>query len=320
MFKNDYIYIAACDTDGGIYRYKMDEEKITFVDKTSVALPMYFYVENDKFYTILRNPNGQENSGVVCFDIENDGSLCNMQDLGTTNGAAGCHLTVNNGDVYVANYISGSVSKIGKKVVSHSGVGVNLPRQNSAHCHFTGLTPDKKYILVCDLGLDTIFTYDLNLNLVSTAKVPLGYGCRHLAFSDDGKLVYCVNELVSSVTVFKYNNGELYTLDTYKAIPDDYNGPVNTAAAIRVDRGYVYVSNRGHDSIAVFKINGEKLEKAEFFSCEGEGPRDININGDYLFSTNQNTNDVTVFKIKNGRLDFINKLDAMPNPLCVVFN
>lgn len=319
MFDKKDIYIAACGEGGGIYHYKTDGDQIVFCDKTEAHRPMYFAIEGNKFYTILRNPSGDEFSGVVSFDIDSDGSLINKSDVVSTKGAAGCHLTVKDGNVFVANYISGSVIKLGGKLVTHKGQGVNLPRQNTAHCHFTGLTPDKKYILVCDLGLDTVFTYDLELNLVSKAQVPAGYGCRHIAFSDDGKIAYCINELVSSVTVFKYNDGVLSPLDTYKALPDDFKA-LNTAAAVRVDKGYLYCSNRGHNSIAVFKIDGEKLGEPEFFSCEGEGPRDININGNYLFSTNQQTNDVTVFRVESGKLMFIKTLGNLPDPLCVIFN
>lgn len=318
MFAKKDVYIAACGNGGGIYHYKTDGDQIVFCDKTEVEKPMYFSIEGNKFYAILRDPFCENISGVVSFDIDNNGALVNMSDVVSTKGVAGCHLTVNNGDVYAANYLSGSIIKLGGRLVTHKGIGVNLPRQNTAHCHFTGLTPDKKYILVCDLGLDTVFTYDLDLNLVSKAHVPAGYGCRHIAFSDDGKLAYCINELISSITVFKYNDGVLTPLKTYKALPDDFSG-TNTAAAVRVDNGFLYASNRGHNSIAVFKIDGEKLCEPEFFSCEGEGPRDININGDYLFSANQQTNDVTIFKITKGKLKFIKKLSAMPDSLCVVF-
>ena len=319
MFKYKDIYIAACDKEGGIYHYKAVNEELSLCEITPLEFPMYLFIENNKFYVIQRDPFEDGISGVVSFDLDDNGTPVNKGEIESTKGAAGCHLTVKNGQVYVANYLSGSVIKIGGKLVTHSGVGVNLPRQNSAHCHFTGLTPDNKYILVCDLGLDTIFTYDLELNLLSTAKVPAGYGCRHIAFSDDGRLAYCVNELKSSISVFRYNNGELTYVDTYKALPVDYNA-LNTAAAVRVDKGYVYVSNRGHNSIVSFKINGEKLESPEFFSCEGKGPRDININGDYLFSTNEQTNDVTLFKVFNGKLEFIKVINTMPDPLCVIFN
>lgn len=319
MFKYKNIYIAACDSQGGIYHYKVQDEKIVFCEKTLLDHPMFLCIENNKLYAIQREPFQNNLSGVVCFDLDADGKPVNKSEIICTGGAAGCHLSVNNGSVFVANYLSGSITKLGEKLVTHTGMGVNLPRQNTAHCHFTGLTPDKKYILVCDLGLDTVFTYDLDLNLVSKAYVPAGYGCRHIAFSNDGTLAYCVNELKSSVSVFEYSNGVLNYLDTYSALPDDFT-TLNTAAAVRVDKGYLYVSNRGHNSVAVFKINDKKLEKPEYFSCGGEGPRDININGEYLFSTNEQTNNVTLHKIENGKLQFIKVVDTVPDPLCVIFN
>ena len=319
MFKYKDINIAACDKKGGIYHYKANNDKLVFCEITPLESPMYLFIENSKLYVIQREKFDGKISGVVSFDLDSSGIPINKSEAVSTKGVAGCHLAVKDGQVFVANYLSGSIIKLGGKLVTHTGVGVNLPRQNSAHCHFTGITPDNKYILVCDLGLDTVFTYDFELNLVSKAKVPAGYGCRHIAFSDDGKLAYCVNELKSSVSVFRYNNGVLNYLETYKALPDDFTA-LNTAAAVRVDKGYVYVSNRGHNSIVSFKINGEKLEPPQYFSCEGEGPRDININGDYLFSTNEQTNNVTLFKVESGKLEFIKVIDTMPDPLCVIFD
>lgn len=316
-FKN--IYIAACDENGGIYHYKTDGENIVFCEKTDLRYPMYMEILNNKMYVIVRDGENSKDSAYCTFDITDDASLVNRSDFTSTLGEVACHLCVNGDTVYAANYISGSVFMSPDKADIHSGTGVNLPRQDKPHCHFTALTPDGKYVLSCDLGLDTIFTYDLSLNVVSTAKVPEGSGCRHLAFSDDGKHVFCVNELSSDVSVFKYNDGHLNYLSTYPALPADFKKK-NTAAAIRVNKGYLYVSNRGHNSIAVFKICGDVLEPAEFYSCRGEGPRDININGDLLFSTNEQTNDVTLFKIKDGKPEFIKVLDTMPDPLCVIFN
>ena len=92
-------------------------------------------------------------------------------------------MTVHDGISYIANYISGGIASVPGKVVQYEGGGVNLPRQDGPHAHYTCITPDKKYVLAVNLGNDTIYTYDLQLNEIATAKVPDGEGSRHLAFS-----------------------------------------------------------------------------------------------------------------------------------------
>ncbi len=320
MFKYKHIYIASCGKESGIYHYIVKDDKITFESITHLDRVMYMCIEGKKLYAILREPfEDSKNSAIVTLDINFDGSLSNLSKPISTLGEVCAHLDVCDGKVFAANYISGSVVKLPDTLSEHKGMGVNLPRQDKAHCHFTGITPDKKYVLVCDLGLDEIVTYDMDLNVVSSVKVPDGYGARHLAFSQDGKIVYCVNELVSSVSVFKYNDGKLTHIKTYKTLPDDFKEK-NTAAAIRIQGGYLYVSNRGHDSVAVMKIDGETLSEPTYFACGGSGPRDININGDYIFSTNQQTNDVTVLKINGDKLELTDITFKMVDPLNVIFN
>ncbi len=316
-----HIYIVACDEQGGIYHYVLENGEFIFREKKNAYMLNYIKEYGGKLYATKRNADNDKQSlgAVVSYDILPDGSLGEERLVACTHGEAICHLCVNGEKVFAANYLSGSVFATPDILVTHSGIGVNLPRQDKPHCHFTEFTPDGKYVAVCDLGLDTVFTYDFDLKLVSTARVPLGKGCRHLAFSPDGRLCYCVNELSSDVSVFTYDNGVFTYLETYPALPEDFKEK-NTAAAIRLDRGYVYVSNRGHNSIAVLKVQGDRLSPAEFFSCEGEGPRDINILGDYLLSANEQTNNVTAFKIKDGKLEFIGEIATMPDPLCILFN
>lgn len=320
MIDYKHVYFAACDKNGGIYHYLADDSgTLTFADKTDAENVMFLKIDGKKMYAILRYGEDEKNSCIVSYDILDDGSLANISEPMSTLGEVACHLTVKNGKIFAANYISGSVFMSPDKCDIHKGQGVNLPRQASPHCHFTEFTPDGKYILACDLGLDTIFTYDMNLSVVATAKVPAGVGCRHIAFSDDGKLAYCINEMGGSVSVFDYDDGKLNLIETYAALPEDFTGK-NTAAAIRVNKGYLYLSHRGHDSICVFKINGKKLEERKFYSCEGSGPRDIAINGDFLFSANEQTNNVTVFKIENSKPEYLYSIDNLPDPLCIIFN
>lgn len=317
MSKN--IYIAACDKNGGIYHFTQnDDGSLTEKNFYPLDRPLYMTVEKNKMYIILREPfDDDTNSGVMSFEIEKDGSLIRPVECESTEGKCACHLTVKDGNIYCVNYISGSVIKVGEKLVMNIGNGPNKPRQDKTHMHFVNFSPDEKYLLVTDLGLDTIFTYDKNLNEISRAKVPDGHGVRHLAYSGDGKYIFSANELASTVSVFSYNDGKLELIDTLSGIPSDFTNKT-TMAAIRVHDGFIYASNRGHDSISKFSFDGTKLHLEDVISVGGSGPRDFDFIGDYVYSTNEQTNNVTVLKNENGKLTLLPFTYNMPDPLCVI--
>ena len=310
------IYKASCNDIGGLYRYEMNESgMLEFKSKTDMSLPMYMAEENNKMYVLLRQPvKDSDESGLIVYDIDSNGDLANPSGITMTKGIVACHLSVDNGTVYCVNYLSGNVVKLPDTVVTHSGKGPHPTRQTSPHTHFVCVTHDG-YVLATDLGIDSIFTYTKDLKLVSQVKVPLGHGVRHLAFSEDKKYLYAVNELASTVSVFKYNDGHLELLDTYDALPKDFSGE-SIAAAIRIRGNTVYVSNRGHDSVAVFKADGEKLKFEKFIMCGGKEPRDFNIFGDILISANQGSDNVTVINLKTDKI--IQTVNGIKEPLCVI--
>ncbi|MBQ8357027.1 MAG: lactonase family protein [Clostridia bacterium] len=316
--KKPYVYISSCHEKGGIHRFGWGPDGLlTPVDVTPLDRPMYTIIEGDRLYAVLRAPFADnEHSGVLSFQIEKDGSLTHPSDPVSTNGLVGCHLCIKNGRVYVTNYTSGSVAGLPDLLVTHGGSSVHPTRQTSAHTHFVTPTPDGRYLLVTDLGMDRIFTYDPDLSLVDMADAPVGNGPRHLAFSQDGALCYCVNELASSVSVYRYTDGALEHLADYPALPDDFKGE-NTAAAIRCINGHVYVSNRGHDSITCFKIVGEGLERCGSFSCEGKSPRDFIVTGDRLICTNEQDNSVTVFEMRDNLPHKLIQKLTVEKALCV---
>ena len=311
------IYVASCTKDGGIYRYLIDGNNVTLKDVVKMDRPMFLAKHNDKMYVALRETESNGHSGVVSYDINTDGSLSNCTFVGSTEGDCGCHLTANDDGVYVVNYISGSICKVKEKLVTHEGKGPNEKRQASAHTHFVCTTPDNKYMLVTDLGLDRIYVYDKNLNEVSYASVPAGHGARHLVFSDDGKILYCANELESTVSSFAYDDGKLELKNTVNALPDDFNGE-NTAAAIRIKDNMLYMSNRGHDSISCFEIDGYNLTLKDIVPCGGKHPRDFNIFGNLLVCTNMHSNDITFFEIDGTSLKLLDMKAEVAEPLCVI--
>lgn len=310
------IYIASCDEHGGIYQYSLNNGKIELKSKTPLNQPMYFTQSNDKMFVLLRQPFDNDISGMCSFNIDNNGELKNQSEIIPTKGVVACHICASENDIYAVNYLSGNVIRFPDTVAVHSGKGVNPKRQEMPHTHFVGITPDKKYVCVTDLGLDKIFFCDRNLDTKFIAEVPRGYGARHLAFSDNGKYIYCVNELVASVSVFSYDGKSAKLIDTYSSLPNDFNGE-NLGAAVRIYKNRLYVSNRGHDSIAVFDINDDKLKLVEFIPT-GDHPRDFNIIDDIIFCCNMNDDTVTLYSI-NDNYKHINTI-FVKAPLCVNFN
>lgn len=311
------LYIASCTADGGIYHYKMNMDgEVFYCSKTDVDKPMFLAKENDTLYVLQKEVFSDKTSGLVSFKVDEEGKLYEMSDVLSTKGLVACHLCVENGVVYAVNYTSGSVIKMPEILKIHEGKGPNTVRQEKAHTHYVGITPDKNYVCVTDLGLDAIFFYDRDLNLQFKVQVPSGHGARHLIFSDDGKLMYCANELESTVSVFRYDGENTKLLNTYKTLPDDFEGK-NLAAAIRIHDGYLYISNRGFDGVTSFKINGEELEFVAYNKV-GEHPRDINIFDNILVSTNMLDNTVTFYKISEGKLTEYNKIEGIKEPLCVI--
>ena len=312
-----HIYILSCEKTGGIYHYLFRNGKFQFIEKTPLDRPMYAIIRDNKMYVILREIDIKTHfGGILSFDIAKNGSLINPAEIESTNGIVPCHLEVLGNNKHVVNYLSGNIVKIKEKTVTHNGKGTHPNRQEAPHTHYVCTSPDKKYILCTDLGLDTVFIYDTDLEEKFTVKVPDGSGPRHLCFSENGIYLYCVNELSNDVSVFEWNDGKPILKDTYPALPD-FKGE-STAAAIRIKNGYIYISNRGADTISRFRIIGEKLELLENTYCGGRGPRDFNIIDDYIICTNENSNDVTILKLENGLPVLTTQKIKIDSPLCVI--
>ncbi len=319
------IYVTACapvSEGGGIYRYALsDAGKLTLLDITPCDLPMYLLPEAQKMHTLLKKPYPDSpNSAFLSFYLCKSGALTRPSALKDTQGEVACHLTRFQGKLCCVNYVSGSVL-IGNKLITHIGSGNRLPRQASAHTHYCAPSPDGKFLLVCDLGLDRIFAYRKNGEMASATWVTPGTGARHWVANENGKYLYCVNELRSSVTVLSYDNGTLISQKCYRALPEEQaTRDDNLAAAIKRNGAYLYVSNRGHDSVAQFRIlgDGAELEPLEIVPCGGKAPRDITVAGDYLISTNQDSNTITVLAIRDGKIGEVVEEISAPCPICAV--
>ena len=307
--------IASSTLDGGILRYSFNGHYMTRLTKYICPIPMYFATDKDSIHVLLRNPFPQsDESGLLELAVREDGSLKQVGEVIGTRGIEACHLCTLSEKIYVTNYASGSVFCDDGKVVQHIGKGVRLDRQEAPHTHFVFPAPDGNTLLCTDLGLDTVFQYDRSLTEISRSKVPDGHGCRHLVYSEDGKYVFCANELASTISVFRYD-GNLSLISTVSTLWNE--NPESYCAAIRVCGTYVYVSNRGDDSISCLKFENEVLTLISVTPCGGSYPRDFCVYGGFLFCANERSNSITIFKIEGEKLidtGIIEKIDA---PLCI---
>lgn len=312
------VYVAACDMHGGIYHYKMKDGKMSFEDKTDLDCPMYIAIKDNKMYVPLRAPfKNCEDSGITELLMNENGKLTKTNVLQSTMGIVACHLTVDD-YVYTVNYLSGSVVRLPDKADVRNGKGPNEIRQDASHTHYVSVSPDNKYIFVTDLGADEIVVYTKDLEEFSVTKVPAGHGARHLAYYKDGKTIFCVNELMSTITVFEYADGILAPRETVSILPKEFDGE-NTAAAIRVKGDYIYASNRGHNSISCLKYENGCLRLLGTTSCGGAGPRDFNFVGDdYIVVTNQFSNNITIFRAEGEKLIKTEQEFSAECPLCIV--
>lgn len=290
---------------------------------------------------------GEKSGAVSAFAIDRKTGKLTFLNQVSSHGADPCHITLDKTGKYVlvANYTGGSVAtfpvlpdgRLGEAsaVIQHSGHGPNAERQESAHAHEIQLTPDNRFAIAADLGLDELLVYrfdaakgTLTANDPPFAKVEPGAGPRHFVFHPNGKAVYALNEMDGSITGFSYetHRGVLGKLRTVSSLPKGFEG-VNESAEIAVDSSgkFLYASNRGPDDIAVFAVASAKgtLQLVEHVPTKGKAPRNFAIDptGKYLFAANQESNNIVVFRIdpKTGRLTDTGQVLDLPSPVCIVF-
>jgi 6-phosphogluconolactonase len=293
------------------------------------------------------NYHGESAGCISAFAIDNASGRLKLLNQVSSKGAGPCHVSVDKGGkwVFAANYDSGSAAAFpvhpdgslgeASAFVQHQGSSVNRDRQSSPHAHAATPAPDNRFLLVADLGLDRILSYHMGsagqgfaAGKPRSAALAPGSGPRHLAFTPDGRTVYVINEMLSTVTAFSYDatSGALTELQTVSILPAGFAGS-NSTAEIAVHPGgkYLYCSNRGDDSIAIFGIDQEKgtLTAAGHASTLGHTPRSFAIDptGQYLVAANQESASVVVFRIdtSTGGLTPTGTRIEVPFPVCVVF-
>jgi 6-phosphogluconolactonase len=355
--KRDWIMYAGTYTrppSKGIYAYRFQPATGTF---TSIGLvaetanPSFLAIHPNQRFLYAANEisryEGQPAGSVSAFSIDATSGQLKLLNQVSSRGSGPCHVALDKTGkwLFVANYNGGSVAAFpvhgdgtlgeASAFVQHSGSSVNPQRQHGPHAHVATVSPDNRFILVADLGSDQVFVYRLDPSKGSLApndppfvKVAPGSGPRHLAFRPDGRFTYVVNEMMSTVTTFGYDagHGSLQELQTLSTLPEGFNGANSTAEiAVHPNAKFLYASNRGHDSIAIFQIDPAKgtLTASGQASTQGKTPRNFAIDptGAYLLAANQDSASVVVFRIdqETGGLMPIGTILEIPSPVCIAF-
>lgn len=289
---------------------------------------------------------GVPSGAVSAFEIGAESGALRLLNQQKSGGSGPCHLIVDalGQTVLVANYGSGSVATIhinadgslGPVVsqIQHTGSGANPRRQEGPHAHSINLDKAQRFAFVADLGLDKVMIYPFDATTGkltpgnSAIDLTPGDGPRHFAFHPDGSRAYVINELHSTITALSYSpaDGKLEATGTVSTLPEGHTESNSTAEVqVHPSGRFVYGSNRGHDSIAVFKIidTAPGLELVEHESTRGKTPRNFGIDptGQFLIAANQNSGTIEVFQINpdTGALTFSGHSAKVNKPVCVKF-
>lgn len=338
----------------GVYAFRLDAASgrltsLGLVAETTNASFLAAHSGHRFLYAVneVSNYQGQTSGAVSAFAIGPKSGKLTLLNQVSSRGADPCYVSLDRTEKYVlvANYTGGSVAvfpiledgRLGEAsaFVQHTGSGVNHERQEGPHAHSINPSPDNRFAIAADLGLDQLLVYrfdsshgTLTPNNPAFARVNAGAGPRHLAFHPNGRLAYVINEIQSSVTAFSYeaSAGVLHELQTISTLPKSFVG-TNDDAELQVHSSgrFLYASNRGHDSIAVFSIDTAKgtLTPSADVPTQGKTPRNFAIDptGSYLLAANQDSDNVVVFRINpaTGGLAPTGQVLQVPSPVRVVF-
>lgn len=341
-----YIGTYTSGTSKGIYGTYLDTEKQEFSHPELFAeLPSPTYMVCNKDGTILYSVSetvDRSRGKVTAYSIEPlTGYLSKINEVYAP-GLGLCHISIDQSDsfLFAASYPDatvqvypiledGSVGEVAC-VKEHIGKGINPTRQDKAHAHHVCLTPDEKYLCACDLGIDMVMVYQfdnktgqLELETDKCLKLPDGCGPRHMIFHSNGQFAYVLSELSSQVFVLSYQPGKGFTvIQTIDALEN--KGIASDAAAIRIscDDRFLYTSNRGEDSLALFHINENTglLERISNTSSGGQHPRDFILTGSFLLCANRDSDNIVVYQVseEDGTIQPIHELTGVSKPVNIL--
>ncbi len=310
--------------------------------------PSFLAVHPNRRFLYAVNESGAAGS-VTAYSVDAKSGKLAFLNQAPSQGSGPCHLALDATSKWlaVANYNSGHLAvlpvepdgKLGGQavaVVRNEGSGPNRARQQGPHAHDVVFSPDNRFLLLADLGLDKIFVYRFDAasgkitpNDPPSASVAPGAGVRHMAFHPKGNALYAINELNNTITAFQYDaaKGVLSQFQTISTLPEGFTGNSSTSEiAVNPAGTVLYGSNRGHDSIAIFAIDPVKstLVARGHAPTLGRTPRHFTLDpsGAFLLAENQDSNSIAVFRVHPATGDLTPMKPAVvetPLPVCAVF-
>lgn len=331
----------------GIYKFTLNEidNKIEDIKlEAEIGFPTYLAISKDNRYLYSVEKNNDE-GGIAAFEINTSSYGLKPLNHKLIQGKSPCHIILNDENNYAfsANYhkaelisypiVSDGSLEDPSDVVIHKGQGPNKLRQNAAHIHFVNFTTDNKYLYTIDLGLDKLSVYSfkdgkIKENSDKSLQLKPGSGPRHMAFHPNGNFAYIITELSSEIIVLDYNKSScsFKEIQYISSLPSHCLSPSGGGALhLSVNGDFLYASNRGYDSITVFKVNIDsgKLSFEYNTKLKGKGPRDFSLSpsGKLMVVANQDTSNIELYSIDKptGKLTDLNISEYIPNPVCIKF-
>jgi len=346
-----YLYIGSytkhSPTGISIYAFNQHTGELSYIDSVSgIENPSYLVIHpvNRHLYAVseIMETQGKQSGLVVAYAIDPRTGTLNQVNQQLSEGSAPCYLSLDQQGrhVLVANFGGGTITvlplegngTLGQAIctVHHQGSSIK-PQQKAPHPHFIQYDPDHSFVFVADLGIDQVLLYRLepssrSLLLHGTVSLPAGAGPRHIAFHPERPYVYVINELDSTIAAYSFSReeGMLEAIQSISTLPDDWEGR-NDCADIHFSPcgRFLYGSNRGHDSIAVYRVDAAtgRLALLEHVITYGHKPRNFVIapNGRFLLAANQGTDNIVTYQIdpQSGRLQKIGELTGISQPVCL---
>lgn len=333
--KSKGIYSAMLDTvEGTLSQILLEAETDNPSYLAFSADKKYLYAVQETNYF-----NGKQSGALSAFRVEGNGNLKLINTV-STEGAHPCHIAVNPVTkwVSVTNYSGGNISLFrpsengglteATQVISHQGNGPRTDRQEAPHPHSSQFTSDGHLLLTADLGNDKLAVYSWQNESFRevpkmTLQLPGGNGPRHFAQTADGHWIYVLNELSSTLNVLEKKENDLVLVNEISTVSSSFKGQ-NYGADIHLskDEQFLYVSNRGENSIAVFqRLTNGAVAYLGFVNTRGNWPRNFTLDptGKFLLVANQLSDNISVFRIgENGIPHFTSEVQT-PRPVCLLF-
>jgi 6-phosphogluconolactonase len=345
-----FVSSFAAGEKGAIQAYRLETKAGTLqpIQRTGdIEHPFFFVISlNHRYlYSIhAKTFGGSEPEQVAAYSLDGRTGRMTLINRQSTRGTASCYLDIDatGKSVLVANYTTGNIASfpvksdgsLGEAVsfFQHAGSSVDPIRQKGPNAHCIVVSPDNRFAFVADLGIDQVLSYRLDAataklspNQTPFVKSPAGAGPRHLTFHPNGKHVYVINELKNSVTMFDYAtaSGVLSERQTISTLPADFSGTSHCAdLKITPDGRFLYGTNRGHHSIAAYRIGSDgQLALIGIKPSRGDGPQNLLIadNGRLLLCANMPGNNVAIFRIdqQSGELTPNGDTVSITSPSCI---